>query len=96
MENSLHDVTIVGKMLDLLYDARFRIKEIKEIRNLNGDPYHEVGWHEYNPMLEGRRNAAEPLEASKQILFPAKDTCTFKVKNVLNMWRCLLSLSFLQ
>ena len=93
MENSIHDVTIVGKMLDLLYDAGFRIKEI---RTVNGDPYHEEGWHEYNPMLAERRNSAEPLEASKQILFPAKDTCTFKVKNVLNMWRCLLSLSFLQ
>lgn len=71
MENSINNITTVGKMVDMLYDAGYRVNEI---RTVNGDPYHEDWWHTFNPVLEERHNADVPAE-SNQISFLSKATC---------------------
>lgn len=70
MENSINNMTIVGGMVDMLYDAGYRIMEI---RSVNGDPYHEDWWHTFNPALELRHNSKVPIE-SDQIQFLSKST----------------------
>eukprot|EP00571_Detonula_confervacea_P000750 CAMPEP_0172323192 /NCGR_PEP_ID=MMETSP1058-20130122/48103_1 /TAXON_ID=83371 /ORGANISM="Detonula confervacea, Strain CCMP 353" /LENGTH=356 /DNA_ID=CAMNT_0013039135 /DNA_START=200 /DNA_END=1267 /DNA_ORIENTATION=- len=65
MENSINNITTVGQMVDMLYDAGYRVNEI---RTINGDPYHEDWWHTFNPILEERHNAKVPAE-SDQIRF---------------------------
>ncbi|KAL7535994.1 hypothetical protein ACHAXR_006852 [Thalassiosira sp. AJA248-18] len=71
MENSINNITTVGQMVDMLYDAGYRVNEI---RTVNGDPYHEDWWHTFNPVLEERHNSKVPPE-SDQIRFLAKATC---------------------
>lgn len=81
MENSIQNNTIVGGMVDMLFDAGYRVKEI---RTVNGDPYHEDWWSTFNPVLEERHTAyianskqavVKPLEAeSDQIKFLSKAT----------------------
>jgi len=81
MENSIQNNTIVGGMVDMLYDAGYRVKEI---RTVNGDPYHEDWWSTFNPVLEERHSVyvanskqavVKPLEAeSDQIKFLSKAT----------------------
>lgn len=71
MENSINNATIVEQMVDMLYDAGYRVKEI---RTEYGDPYHEDWWHTFNPELEKRRNAKIPPE-SDQLNFLSKATC---------------------
>mmetsp|Transcript_23142 Transcript_23142/g.42581 ORF Transcript_23142/g.42581 Transcript_23142/m.42581 type:complete len:138 (+) Transcript_23142:991-1404(+) len=70
MENSMNNMTIVGGMVDMLYDAGYRIMEI---RSVNGDPYHEDWWHTFNPVLELRHNSKVDIE-SDQIRFLSKST----------------------
>ena len=68
-------MTALGRMLDTLYDAGYRIREILTV---NGDPYHEEWWHTFNPMLEGRRESAGKRGAdvvSDQLTFLAKVGC---------------------
>lgn len=79
MENSINNITIVGNMVDMLYDAGYRVNEI---RTVNGDPYHEDWWHTFNPMLEERYNNKNVKkiqiledEESDQIKFLSKATC---------------------
>ncbi len=60
----------VGKMIDLLYSAGFRVKGIYSV---NGDPYHEDWWPTFNPDFEKRQNGL--VEPSDQIKFLAKVTC---------------------
>ena len=90
MESSINNITIVGGMVDLLYDAGYRVKEILTV---NGEPYHEDWWHTFNPALEQRFknnmneiNVAED-DQSDQIKFLAKVTCNIwwqhkKIKSV--------------
>jgi len=70
MENSNKNITIVGGMVDMLYDAGYRVNEI---RTVNGDPYHKDWWHTFNPKLEERFTAKEPIE-SDQINFLTHST----------------------
>ena len=70
MENSISDKNVVGGMVDLLYGAGYRVKEILSV---NGDPYHEDWWHTFNPELEKRHNAKEDIE-SDQMNFLSKAT----------------------
>jgi FkbM family methyltransferase len=74
MENSITNVTTLGRMLDTLYDAGYRVREILTV---NGEPYHEDWWHTFNPMLEGRRNRDGGGEGvvSDQLAFLAKVGC---------------------
>jgi FkbM family methyltransferase len=72
LENSINNVTTVEKMVDMLYDAGYRLKEI---RTVNGDPYHEDWWHTFNPILEERHNAKGEPAQSDQVKFLAKVTC---------------------
>jgi len=71
MENSVTDITKVGKMMDLLYSAGFRVKGIYSV---NGDPYHEDWWPAFNPDFE-KRQKNNIMEPSDQIKFLAKVTC---------------------
>jgi len=61
----------VGKMMDLLYSAGFRVKGIYSV---NGDPYHEDWWPAFNPDFE-KRQKNSIMEPSDQIKFLAKVTC---------------------
>jgi len=70
MENSINNTTVVGEMIDLLYDAGYRVNEI---RTVNGDPYHEDWWNTFNPMLEDRAKGKK--EESDQVRFLSKATC---------------------
>ena len=72
MENSIHNITIVGRMLDTLYDAGYRVREILTV---NGDPYHEDWWHTFNPALKERCKAGGAAVLSDQLVFLAKVTC---------------------
>lgn len=72
MENSINNKTIVGGMVDMLYDAGYRVNEI---RTVNGDPYHEDWWHTFNPVLEERHNVKGVPKESDQISFLSKATC---------------------
>ncbi|KAL3809609.1 hypothetical protein ACHAXA_002168 [Cyclostephanos tholiformis] len=72
MENGNNNVTTVGLMLDTLYDAGYRVREILTV---NGDPYHEDWWHTFNPALEERRKAGKAAVMSDQLAFLAKVTC---------------------
>jgi len=59
-------------MIDMLYDAGYRLKEI---RTVNGDPYHEDWWPTFNPMLEERAKHENNDEESSQLSFLSKSTC---------------------
>jgi FkbM family methyltransferase len=72
MESSMNNITTVGRMLDTLYDAGYRVREILTV---NGDPYHEDWWHTFNPALEERRKAGEAAIMSDQLAFLSKVTC---------------------
>lgn len=72
MENSIHNITVVGEMIDMLYDAGYRLNEI---RTVNGDPYHEDWWPTFNPMLEERAKHENNDEVSSQLNFLSKSTC---------------------
>jgi len=70
MENSITDVKVVGGMMDMLYDAGYRIAAILSV---NGDPYHEDWWPTFNPSLEERHNVKDPV-VSDQLAFLARAT----------------------
>lgn len=53
MENSIQNITVVSDMVDFLYSAGYRLKEILSV---HGDPYLESWWDTFNPMLEERHN----------------------------------------
>ena len=72
MENGNNNITTVGRMLDMLYDAGYRLMEIL---TTNGDPYHEDWWHTFNPALKERHEAGEEAVMSDQLTFLAKVTC---------------------
>ena len=71
MENSITDIAVVGQMVDMLYDAGYRVKEI---RTVNGDPYHEDWWHTFNPELEKRHSNPQNPPESDQLRFLSKAT----------------------
>lgn len=90
MENSIHEVDVVGKMMDMLYGAGYRIKQILTV---NGDPYHEDWWPTFNPLLEERQSAvaggaAPAAEESDQIKFLSKATCNiwWQHEKIMSSW----------
>lgn len=78
MENSITNITVVGRMFDILFAAGYRIREILSV---NGDPYHQDWWHTFNPALAQRHHIRGDI-ISDQLKFLAKGNC-----NVL--WRHL-------
>ena len=87
MESSNNNFTALSAMLDLLYGADYRIKEI---RGVNGDKYHEDWWHTFNPALEmhyenNRKNIhVVQDDQSDQIKFLAKVTCNIWWQHKMN------------
>jgi len=78
MENSSNNASQVLPMVDMLYDAGYRIMQILSV---NGDPYHEDWWETFNPALEARHTAkAESKE------MPDSDQINFLSRSTSNIW----------
>lgn len=69
----------------MLYDAGYRVKEI---RTVNGDPYHEDWWSTFNPVLEERHSAyiANSKQAVVKPLESESDQIKFLSKATSNIW----------
>lgn len=71
MENSITNITVVEQMFDMLYDAGYRVNEI---RTINGEPHRQDWWHTFNSVLE-ERHIAKVHVTSDQTQFLSKAKC---------------------